>query len=302
MQIKKIVKKLAPVVISIIFAGYCYLHRGDLYALLSFPRENLFIILILYIAFHLINALIIKSLTDKITPTKSIAFFIGVNQISSALNYIAPFRLAQFTSRAAILKKYLSISITTSAAQFLISSVFNILCSILITMAIIGYAPKLIPNSLALSAISLGLLGAIALTLYVIRKSKPRPWLTSLTEPFKSLTIRDTLHLSILNILQIAIASAITYQLLDGTGMSFKLTDCILLSTASVLLSIASLTPGNLGYKELSLTALGVWLGLDQGTLLAVLILDRSIQLVLTFVLASFFTLAFKHITPHKIL
>lgn len=301
MKTGKSVQKSLPIITAAIFVGLCYYHKDAFFGLTSFSLTSLITIIALHLLFHLINALILKQLSNKTKTAGSLLFFIGVNQISSAWNYISPLRLAQFSSRAILLKKYLQISIKQSVSQFTIASITNVICNIAVAILAIAIAPTEIPKSLSLTIAGTAALGAMALFLFLPRLSRSSaPWLEEITIPFKSLTKKDFLYLIGLNGAQIALATAITYQLLTGADMAFSLIDCLLISTASVLLSIASLTPGNLGYREVSLTALGAWLGLEQGPLLAVLILDRAIQLGLTLSAATIFSLSLQQIAPRS--
>lgn len=301
MKTGKSVQKSLPIITAAIFVGLCYYHKDAFFGLTSFSLTSLITIIALHLLFHLINALILKQLSNKTKTAGSLLFFIGVNQISSAWNYISPLRLAQFSSRAILLKKYLQISIKQSVSQFTIASITNVICNIAVAILAIAIAPTEIPKSLSLTIAGTAALGAMALFLFLPRLSRSSaPWLEEITIPFKSLTKKDFLYLIGLNGAQIALATAITYQLLTGADMAFSLIDCRLISTASVLLSIASLTPGNLGYREVSLTALGAWLGLEQGPLLAVLILDRAIQLGLTLSAATIFSLSLQQIAPRS--
>ncbi|WP_407733176.1 YbhN family protein [Pseudomonas citronellolis] len=301
MKIGKLAKKSLPIITAAIFVGLCYYHKDAFFGLTSFSLTSLITIIALHLLFHLINALILKQLSNKTNTAGSLLFFISVNQISSAWNYISPLRLAQFSSRAILLKKYLQISIKQSVSQFTIASITNVICNIAVAILAIAIAPTEIPKSLSLTVAGTAALGAMALFLFLPRLSRSNaPWLEEITIPFKSLTKKDFLYLIGLNGAQIALATAITYQLLTGADMAFSLIDCLLISTASVLLSIASLTPGNLGYREVSLTALGAWLGLEQGPLLAVLILDRAIQLGLTLSAATIFSLSLQQIAPRS--
>ena len=301
MKTGKSVQKSLPIITAAIFVGLCYYHKDAFFGLTSFSLTSLITIIALHLLFHLINALILKQLSNKTKTAGSLLFFIGVNQISSAWNYISPLRLAQFSSRAILLKKYLQISIKQSVSQFTIASITNVICNIAVAILAIAIAPTEIPKSLSLTIAGTAALGAMALFLFLPRLSRSSaPWLEEITIPFKSLTKKEFLYLIGLNGAQIALATAITYQLLTGADMAFSLIDCLLISTASVLLSIASLTPGNLGYREVSLTALGAWLGLEQGPLLAVLILDRAIQLGLTLSAATIFSLSLQQIAPRS--
>lgn len=299
MQIGKLIRRGIGPVTAIVFVLLCYLHKDALGGLASFPLTATVNIIALYLLFHLTNALMLKHLSSKINASGSLLFFVGVNQISSAWNYIAPLRLAQFGSRALLLKKHLQISVKQSASQFSIASILNVICNVAITVLALSIEPALIPNSLLLSLAGAGILGGMALLLYLPRLSRSRTaWVQELTAPFQALQWQDLTKLIGLNGLQIALSTAITYALFSGVGLTFDLTDCILISTASVLLSIVSLTPGNLGYKELSLTAMGAWLGLDQGPLLAALLLDRAVQLGLTLLLAAIFSLYLRRLAP----
>ncbi|MBD9676852.1 UPF0104 family protein [Pseudomonas sp. PDM18] len=299
MQTGKLIKKAIAPLTAILFLAFCYLHKEAFRNLTSFPPDSLLCIVALYLLFHLTNALVLKQLSDKINPAGNLLFFVGVNQISSAWNYVAPLRLAQFGSRALLLKKHLQISISQSAAQFSIASIFNVICNVAATLLILFIEPQAVPNALLLTLAGLATLGGMATCLYLPRLSRSNAsWMQELAGPFQVLRGMDAFKLLSLNSIQITLSTAITYVLFQGAGLVFELTDCILIATASVLLSIVSLTPGNLGYKELSLTLLGSWLGLEQGPLLAALMLDRAIQLGLTLSLAAIFSLSLQRLSP----
>ena len=88
------------------------------------------------------------------------------------------------------------------------------------------------------------------------------------------------LIITFLYFVQILITSYMTYILFLGANYQIDFALCLLFTTIGNLSGLLALTPANIGIKELTYIGAGGVFGISADVIVAVLLLDRFIQLV----------------------
>lgn len=252
---------------------------------------SIFLALLLYLVFFLLNAKVLVALLKAMGFRVSLSGCLGVNQFSSLFNYVAPFRVGQIAVKAVLMKSMFNVSISASSIGFLAVSFLSILVSLLlflISSFLLG--DDYFWNSysglvfLCVSIFALTILGLwIARTKLVVHDR-----VLKLLKLISGFSVGLVLLCIFLLTAQVIISALITVVFLEGVGVDVDLVTAIFLSSVGNITLLVSVTPGNVGVKELTFLGVGILLGVPESPMLSVLIIDRLLQIVISSIFSAF--------------
>ncbi len=297
--LKKITKILFTALAILSIVLYCFKHPNVVSHVANYNWYFLAVIVGLYCVFYVLNAFVLLYLIKPYN--KSVKFFkvLGINQLSSFVNNLLPFRVVSVGVKALLLKKIFGVTPGTTIGTFALSTlIFLITCLFSLFFSVIFLSiPKEVFNSQFDG--NLAFFTAITLVVcFLIIDNRYQP-LNNINFPkfildFKSSLLsvskQTILILACLYIAQIILASYMVYLLFLGTDNSVSFLICLFMTSIGNLTGILSLTPGNIGIKEVSYAGAGVIFGVPADITVAVLLIDRCLQMFLLTIGLPFFS------------
>src|SRR5690606_29706091 len=219
---------------------------------------------LLYLAFYLINAKVLVLLLGVMGYQVALSGCFGVNQFSSLFSYVAPFRAGQYAVKAVLMRSLFAVSFSASAVVFLVASLFSICASI----ALFLLSAFFLKNSYFWDKYSeLFLFFAFLLALvsvgvwFVGRALGVHEKVRGVVRVLSGFSVGLVSLCVVLLLLQVFISALITVVFLEGIGVQVDLMTAIFLSAVGNMTLLVSITPGNLGAKELTFVGMGMLLG-----------------------------------------
>ncbi|WP_049723597.1 lysylphosphatidylglycerol synthase transmembrane domain-containing protein [Gilvimarinus polysaccharolyticus] len=262
----------------------------SVFAKVSF--RTLLVVLAFYLVFYIANAKTLMLFMSAMGHRLSLLDSLGVNQLSSLFNYVAPFRVGQFAVKAVLVRLLSGMPVSSSAVIFFLISLLSLIVSaflFLVTVFLLDgstlYKEYIVPIIFFLLALfGVGMILWLAGGLKFVRGR-----LSKLEVLIPILSVKLILSCVALLAIQVVVGSIITMVFLAGVDVPIKLVDAIFLSSVASVVFVLSVTPGNLGAKELTFVGIGLGLGIPEAPMLAILIVDRLLQIFM----ASIFSVGF---------
>lgn len=271
---------------------YCYSNPGVADAFRLFSPATAAVVLLLYIPFHVLNALILGLVISPYAKNSKLWTLFGISQLSSLLNYVSPLRTAQLGARAVLLKRYMQVdfghSVGTFVATSLISAVVGLGLLALLSLLLIpaGVYANLEWFLLAGTVVGIAALWAVSLSPPESFSSSRRipKLLKDLHEGMSTIRRRrSTFLLTVLVVLQLMVGSVIMHVLLHGVHEHATFPQSLAMTAFGNIAMLVSITPGNIGIKEFSFVGIGAVFDISSERLLAALLVDRVIQVLFLF-------------------
>lgn len=299
MNLRKALRGLRVAVTLTVLVGgvaYGYRHGDDLLELTRIgigPLLALFVgLAAVLVATGFTFFLLIATTGVRLKVTE----WVGLTFVSQALNYLIPVRLG-IVANATYLKRKATISYSRFSSVLVAKAVLFVGTTALLTLATLVYLRPSGRSTLLLAAICAVLIGGSFVPLYIplIRFRRDSRWFQSLDnavhgfEEFRSRKGR-VLWIALSILLQHLASSLVFWTAFRALDLQITLPIAVWLVSLVSLTSILSITPNNIGIQELVIGyAYGV-AGLDfqDGLLAGALI--RGVHILLTLVLAPWFT------------
>jgi uncharacterized membrane protein YbhN (UPF0104 family) len=276
------------VAIAVLFA---YVIRNPLVlsSALSFGWVNLAVLAASYVLFQVLNAYVLRIGLDP--PYRGIDIFgaLAINFSSSLAGYLTPLRLGGVGSRVLLLRNQFGVLPGHSIGQFMLVTLLTIAISAAFFSVTILLGGQRSYDNYRLAAHILGLFAAFMLAIWFLLENKRiylllRPKLPRvLVNAHEVLAIRTVVQSAkvlaaligvfLLQVLQ-------TQWLLLSVGLSGDWSFSLLVCAAANLMLVFSVTPGNLGVKELLLGTLAATFSIEQHAFVGALLVDRFVQIV----------------------
>lgn len=289
----KIVKSLVLIFFFLLALSYLVDVPRVLGSLSNVSLKSLFYVVLMYLVFYTFSALSVVWVLGSFGFRLAFLDCLGVNQFSSLFNYIAPLRAGQFAVRSMLMWFISRVPLTVSSVVFLLLSVLSILVSC-VWLVVAGLSVEKFKLFPMLTPWFVGVVfGMVVIFCFSIVVFRWVGWASSRAQALKEaliqVPIKVSLRCTLLFLFQVALSGLITATFMAGAGSSIALMDAILLSAIGNLTLVISITPGNLGAKELTYVGAAAILGVPEAPLLAVLVVDRLLQIVLSVAISGAF-------------
>lgn len=288
MQIKALIKFVVLAVSICFLVLYLYENSTSFEGLSSYSIGHAIIIAMLYVTYFLVNSCVLLiSVRDYAYKCE----YLGVSKIaftSSLLSYAGLFKLGSIGYKVVALVDDFGVSVKDCAGIILISAYFSTLLNLLVTIGGAVFLQSL--HWLYVPVLLIPILGfAIMPFMYLQTKNARLGFIKILNKRlFSSFKVSSVWVFNLylmLFFIQLIVGSVITYCLFDGFGRHVGYLNCVLITSISSLAMLISITPANLGVKEVIYVGLGVVIGVDGPLMIAVSLIDRCIQFIVLLLL-----------------
>ncbi len=293
-------------VLILLLVFYCAKNPEVLHYILHFPFLYIVCLIALHLIFHLFNALILIELINPFLDRSTLTFsnivmkLFGIVQVSSLANYLIPFRIGGLGTRMVYLKKFFNIDASYTASTFLVTS----LILISLSSGMIYFLFKIMDNAnlpykhtadlfflLNISLVIIVWFSAFAIKTKPIFNNIIFRYLFTLHQGIFLIPTASHIKICILFLLQTILGSIIMWILLSAVNQPVSVLTCIFLTAIGNLSMLISVTPGNIGIKELTVTGAALYLGIQTEPMLGALLVDRIILLLITCFSSAYFIL-----------
>ncbi len=269
---------------------FCWSNQESFAKLWTLPPSNLALILTFYFCFHLLNAAMASYQLARRSTYASVWQILVINCYSSLMGYLTIFRAGYYGGKVYFYQKLYDTPIAASLGMMgylslLVMTVTSVFGLILAGLA--NYAGVTIQPLYWLSLIAaIGFCALLAAALYGVAKKNWFPrnvqrWISDAHLVFEQTASKEAIVLISMTALSIAFQIAAFWAIFSGYGMSFSVVTIGFLAVFSNLSLLVSLTPANLGVRELIAWLMVSHLGLDSGDFVSVMIVDRILQMLL---------------------
>ncbi len=298
MKNKRNIYKILIYIIVFIGSVYFLYKSKDEFSELRIQNYILILpLIILNILFFISNGLVTKIIIEIFNVRLSFKEWLGLSVTNTLGNYISPFRGGSI-SNALYLKKRYSFSYTSFISMlsgtyiiiFWINSLVGII-SLILTNIFYDIYSSIILILFIFSFISLSFIIIIAPRFPATRHTFINKFIQVINDwniIRKKVDVLFKISLiAVLNIIIMTLMSYIEFQLIGIKIGLLKLLVISLFSTFSIFLSI---TPANLGIREAFSIYSGQLLGIPISQVLAVSIIDRLINFLLSLILGVYYS------------
>lgn len=299
LSIKKITKLLLTCAAVLAIILFCLNQPSVFDYIFTYNWRYIVALSGLYCIFYILNAYILFFLIHPYGKNITFIKVLGVNQLSSFVNYLLPFRVASVGIKIFLLKRLFGVSTGTTIGTFTLSAfLFSTICmcALLYSLSFLQSPPKYLINFseatyLVVSIIIVFIFLLIIENRFQLLGSIYLPQIIlDLKKSILSINKRTLFLICLLYIMQVLITSYITYVLFLGANYSISFLLCIFITSVGNISGILALTPANIGIKEISYVGVGALFGVPADIIIALLLLDRVIQASLLTIGLPFFS------------
>lgn len=288
MQAKALIKICILVLVSIYLGNYIFDNISSFKDIANYSLVHTVSIAFLYVIFFSVNALVLIAILKDYDYNCDFLSSFKITVVSSLLSYAGFFKIAGVGYKAFALTRGFKVNARDVAGIVLLTTYFSILVSSFVISVGVVAQYKFELAYLSLAVVTMFGMGLIPFLhkMYTRKDGVLAALFWKVLSHFRVSSVQVFTRYITLFFVQFMVGCAITFFLFDGLGNPQELYKCILINAMSSLALIISITPANIGVREVIYIGLGAVLNIDGPLMVSLSLIDRCIQFFTLLLLA----------------
>lgn len=299
---KKTLSSIVLCVFLVWVTYYVYNNYDDLKIITNLKWYEIMMLAVMHCIFLYNSGLFTKLFLEDFDIRLTVNEYFGLSVISTAFNYLTPFRGGAFV-RAAYLKRKHNFDYKKSAGTLVgnyiiiywINCLFGVISCVLLYSIEGVFSPILLSLFTAcFIALSIFMVYPLQLPNLKMLGSVPHVF-NSIMSSWNTIrgNVRLVIKLSLITISNVVVGSVIMYFEFSFLGVDISYIHAVVISMVSGLSLLVSITPGSIGIKEIVVIFTSNVIGISTSEALLVSMVDRGIVVILCLCLSLVYSKKF---------